>query len=81
MHANTLTLTRLATTGGVLLLGVVSCYWGCLGNNSCSPLALSGMETIGVSNGVPVLRPLLSHAKDDIFAFAHRYGVPYFKGW
>lgn len=47
--------------------------------HGCSPLQLSGMGPVGVSNGVTVWRPLLGHSKDDIFAFAHRYGVPYFK--
>mmetsp|Transcript_1456 Transcript_1456/g.1595 ORF Transcript_1456/g.1595 Transcript_1456/m.1595 type:complete len:1112 (+) Transcript_1456:180-3515(+) len=45
----------------------------------CSPLSLSGMGESGISNGVHVWRPLLAHPKEDIFVFAHRYGVPYFK--
>ena len=47
--------------------------------HGCSPLQLSGMGPVGLSNGVTVWRPLLGHSKSDIFAFAHRYGVPYFK--
>jgi len=45
--------------------------------SSC--LQLSGMESVGVSSGVAVWRPLLKHNKDDIYAFAHTYGVPYFR--
>ena len=45
----------------------------------CSPLALSGMESVGMSNQVPVWRPLLSFCKEKIFDFAHKYGVPYFR--
>jgi tRNA(Ile)-lysidine synthetase-like protein len=44
-----------------------------------NPLQLSGMTEIGVTNGVSVWRPLLSHPKDDIYEFSHKYGVPYFK--
>lgn len=44
-----------------------------------SPLQLSGMEAVGMSNNVSVWRPLLQHSKVEIFAFAHKYGVPYFK--
>ena len=39
------------------------------------PLQLSGMTDCSVTNGVPVWRPLLAHTKDDIYDFAHRYGV------
>jgi tRNA(Ile)-lysidine synthetase-like protein len=45
----------------------------------CSPLALSGMESVGITNNVPVWRPLLSFDKSAIFEFAHKYGVPYFR--
>ena len=45
----------------------------------CSPVALSGMGEVGITNGVAVWRPLLDHNKDEIYAFAHKYGVPYFK--
>jgi len=45
----------------------------------CSPLQLSGMEQIGMTNGVAVWRPLLEHSKEEIYDFAHTYGVPYFK--
>jgi tRNA(Ile)-lysidine synthase TilS/MesJ len=41
----------------------------------CSPLSLSGMGESGISNGVHVWRPLLAHPKEDIFVFAHRYGI------
>ena len=45
----------------------------------CSPLALSGMESVGMTNQVPVWRPLLSFHKNKIYDFAHKYGVPYFR--
>eukprot|EP01038_Epipyxis_sp_PR26KG_P013394 gene13394-17960_t len=45
----------------------------------CSPLNLSGMTEVSIANGVIIWRPLLSHNKDEIYEFAHRYGVPYFK--
>lgn len=44
-----------------------------------NPLHLSGMTAVGVVNGVNVWRPLLAYPKDDIYDFAHKYGVPYFK--
>jgi tRNA(Ile)-lysidine synthase TilS/MesJ len=44
-----------------------------------SPLDLSGMTETSVANNVHVWRPLLSHVKDQIYDFAHSYGVPYFK--
>lgn len=45
----------------------------------CSPLNLAGMSSTGVTESVPIWRPLLSHEKSEILAFAHKYGVPYFK--
>ncbi|CAN0108696.1 unnamed protein product, partial [Ectocarpus fasciculatus] len=42
-----------------------------------SSLHLSGMTDVGVTEGVSVWRPLLSNNKDEIYAFAHKYGVPY----
>lgn len=39
----------------------------------CSPLSLAGMHEAGITEGVPVWRPLLKHVKDEIFAFAHKY--------
>lgn len=35
------------------------------------------MTDVGVTEGVSVWRPLLSNNKDEIYAFAHKYGVPY----
>jgi tRNA(Ile)-lysidine synthase TilS/MesJ len=29
--------------------------------------------------GVLIWRPLLAHTKDDIYDFAHKYGVPYLR--
>ena len=43
----------------------------------CSLLDLSGMHDEGDVNGVRIWRPMLTHPKSDIFAFAHRFGVPY----
>jgi tRNA(Ile)-lysidine synthase TilS/MesJ len=45
----------------------------------CSPLYLSGMTETSLTNHVIVWRPLLSQVKEDIYHFAHQYGVPYFK--
>eukprot|EP00808_Paulinella_micropora_P016213 g45706.t1 len=42
-------------------------------------LNLGGMSVVSTLNGVVVWRPLLAHRKDDIYKFAHKYGVPYFK--
>lgn len=44
-----------------------------------SPLQLAGMAEVSAAHGVAVWRPLLPHDKDAIFAFAHRFGVPYFR--
>jgi tRNA(Ile)-lysidine synthetase-like protein len=43
------------------------------------PLDLSGMGEIGVVNKVSIFRPFIDNVKEDIFEFAHVYGVPYFK--
>jgi tRNA(Ile)-lysidine synthase TilS/MesJ len=45
----------------------------------CSPLELSGMREISVCDGVEIWRPFIAHDKSAIYAFAHKYGVPYFK--
>lgn len=37
------------------------------------------MTATSLTNGVVVWRPLLQHSKDAIYAFAHKYGIPYFK--
>lgn len=47
--------------------------------SGCSPLDLAGMGPVGITEGVPVWRPLLAHTKEEIFEFAHKYGVPYFR--
>ena len=44
-----------------------------------SLLAIAGMADVSTINGVPVWRPMLAFDKDAIFAFAHLYGVPYFR--
>jgi tRNA(Ile)-lysidine synthetase-like protein len=45
----------------------------------CGPLELSGMETVGKVEGITMWRPFLSIEKHDIFDFAHKFGVAYFK--
>ena len=42
-------------------------------------LDLGGMGESSVVNGVSIWRPLLPFTKEQIYGFAHRYGVPYFK--
>lgn len=37
------------------------------------------MTESSLTNNVIVWRPLLKHDKDLIYAFSHKYGVPYFK--
>ena len=49
---------------------VLHLYVSCSG---CSPLNLAGMAAVGVTEGVPIWRPLLSHHKKEIIAFAHKY--------
>ena len=44
----------------------------------CSLLDLSGMYPESIVNSVTIWRPMLTHPKSDIFAFAHKYGIPYF---
>ena len=41
-------------------------------NRGSGPLALSGMGEVGLTNGVAVWRPLLSHTKEEIYEFAHK---------
>ena len=48
-------------------------------HKGCGPLDLSGMTQISVNDRVIIYRPLLSLEKKDIFDYAHRLGVPYFK--
>ena len=43
------------------------------------PLNLSGMTSSSIINNVLVLRPLLKHTKEEIFQYAQKFGVPYFK--
>jgi tRNA(Ile)-lysidine synthetase-like protein len=49
-------------------------------HKGCGPLDLSGMTAVSQNDGVTILRPLLPLEKTSIFDYAHRYGVPYFKG-
>mmetsp|Transcript_23808 Transcript_23808/g.39911 ORF Transcript_23808/g.39911 Transcript_23808/m.39911 type:complete len:762 (-) Transcript_23808:152-2437(-) len=44
-----------------------------------SLLQINGMAPSSKVNGVEVWRPMLTHDKDVVFDFAHKYGVPYFK--
>eukprot|EP01061_Rhynchopus_euleeides_P017111 TRINITY_DN28518_c0_g1_i1.p1 TRINITY_DN28518_c0_g1~~TRINITY_DN28518_c0_g1_i1.p1 ORF type:complete len:802 (+),score=246.48 TRINITY_DN28518_c0_g1_i1:138-2408(+) len=48
-------------------------------NRGSGLLELSGMSEVVLMEDVPTWRPLLLHDKDEIFEYAHRYGVPYFK--
>ena len=41
--------------------------------------SLSGMGADTLNDGVRIWRPLLEFGKDAVYAFAHAYGVPYFK--
>ncbi|KAI2512656.1 DUF924-containing protein [Fragilaria crotonensis] len=43
------------------------------------PLDLSGMTQVSVNDRVCIYRPLLPLEKKEIFDYAHRFGVPYFK--
>ena len=44
-----------------------------------SLLNVGGMGPVGVSAGVTIWRPLLCRRKAEIFDYAHRHGLPYFK--
>lgn len=44
-----------------------------------SLLEIAGMSEIGLTANVPIWRPLINFSKTEIFQFAHKYGVPYFK--
>ena len=48
-------------------------------NKGCGPLDLSGMTSVSTNNGVVLYRPLLTLDKDDIYNYANKYGVPYFR--
>jgi adenylyl- and sulfurtransferase ThiI len=41
--------------------------------SGCSPLNLAGMTSVGITEGVPIWRPLLNHDKKEIYDFAHKY--------
>jgi tRNA(Ile)-lysidine synthetase-like protein len=43
------------------------------------PLDLSGMTSVSTNDGVNLFRPLLPLEKTEVFDYAHKYGVPYFK--
>jgi len=47
-------------------------------HKGCGPLDLSGMSSVSRNDGVMIYRPLLPLEKDDVFAYAHTFGVPYF---
>lgn len=44
----------------------------CVYYRGCSPLNLAGMAPVGVTEGVPIWRPLLGHTKKDILQFSHK---------
>jgi tRNA(Ile)-lysidine synthetase-like protein len=48
-------------------------------HRGCGPLELSGMTQVSVNDRVFIYRPLLPLEKLDIFDYAHKYGIPYFK--
>lgn len=60
-------------------MDAVDVYLRKMVDRGSSPLQLAGMAEVGLSDGVLVWRPLLAFPKSDIFTFAHKYGVPYFK--
>ena len=47
-------------------------------HKGCGPLDLSGMSSVSRNDGVVIYRPLLPLEKDDVLAYAHTFGVPYF---
>ena len=49
-------------------------------HKGCGPLDLSGMTAVSRNDGVLIYRPLLALEKSCIFDYAHKFGVPYFKG-
>ena len=49
-------------------------------HKGCGPLDLSGMTSVSQNDGVIIYRPLLPLEKHSIFDYAHKFGVPYFKG-
>lgn len=48
-------------------------------HKGCGPLDLSGMSSVCRNDGVMIYRPLLPLEKDDVYLYAHSFGVPYFK--
>jgi tRNA(Ile)-lysidine synthase TilS/MesJ len=44
------------------------------------PLDLSGMTAVSTNDGVTIYRPLLPLEKSFVLDYAHKFGVPYFKG-
>jgi tRNA(Ile)-lysidine synthetase-like protein len=44
------------------------------------PLDLSGMTEVSTNDGVTIYRPLLPLEKSFVLDYAHKFGVPYFKG-
>ena len=44
-----------------------------------SVLSLSGMKNEGTMDGVTVLRPLIGLTKKDVYEYAEKYGVGFFK--
>ncbi len=49
-------------------------------HKGCGPLDLSGMTAVSRNDGVVIYRPLLPLEKTFVFDYAHKFGVPYFKG-
>jgi tRNA(Ile)-lysidine synthetase-like protein len=49
-------------------------------HKGCGPLDLSGMTVVSKNDGVMIYRPLLPLEKSFVLDYAHKFGVPYFKG-
>lgn len=49
-------------------------------HKGCGPLDLSGMTDVSRNEGVIIYRPLLPLEKSYVLDYAHKFGVPYFKG-
>jgi tRNA(Ile)-lysidine synthetase-like protein len=49
-------------------------------HKGCGPLDLSGMTAVSKNDGIAIYRPLLPLEKSFVLDYAHKFGVPYFKG-
>ena len=81
------TVAQQSSEGGAIVGVMLGHHRGDLRENvlsnahkGCGPLDLSGMTAVSQNDGVTIYRPLLPLEKTEVFDYAHRYGVPYFKG-